>query len=98
MAFTENLDQFFDTDDFAVSAVITKTGGATVNVPVIFNTPSQSVEIYDTAIETDAPFCQVQTSKIPGVKKGNTITVEAKSYTIEKISNDGSGVSTLFLK
>ena len=98
MALTENLDQFFDTDDFAVDAVITLTNSSTVAVKVIFNTPSQSVQIYNTDIEFDKPFCEIKTSDLNGVKRGNAILINSVNYKIEKIVDDGTGVSTLYLK
>ena len=99
MAFTEDLNQFFDTDDFAVEAVINMPLAATRNVKVIFNTPSQSVQIYDTSIQYDAPNCQIKTSDLSGVKQNrDTILINAVTYKIELIIHDGTGISTLQLQ
>lgn len=98
MAFTEDLSQFFETDDFAVEAVITLPDSSLRTVKTIFNTPSQSVEIYDTNIESDAPNLTVKTADLTGVKTRNSINVGGTDYLIEHISHDGTGVSTLFIK
>ena len=96
--FSENLNQFFETDDFAVDAVINFGSNQTRNVKVIFETPSQSVEIYDTSIEADAPRLSCKTSDLVSVKGNDTVTVQTKTYTIERIGHDGTGISFLYLK
>lgn len=96
--FSENLNQFFETNDFAVDAVINYGNNLTRNLKVIFETPSQSVEIYDTSIEADAPRLSCKTSDLTNVRKGNTVTVQTKTYEIIRISHDGTGISFLYLK
>lgn len=96
--FSENLNQFFETDDFAVDAVINYGNNLTRNVKVIFETPSQSVEIYDTSIEADAPRLSCKTSDLNLVKRNDTVTVQTKTYRIERINHDGTGISFLYLK
>lgn len=100
MAFTEDLSVFFDTKTgFADDAVINLSPTGTRRVKVIFNTPTQSVQIFDSSIEADAPNLQVETSDLTGVRKGReTITVRGRTYSIEKIADDGTGLSTLYLK
>jgi hypothetical protein len=99
--FSENPDEFLDTDDFAVEAVFTVSTGASRTVKVIFNTPTQSVEIYDTAIEAEAPFLTCKTSDVersPAVTRGTAVRVSGKEFTVANIADDGTGFSTVFLK
>lgn len=96
MAFTENLNQFFDTDDFAVSAVINTNPSRTINV--IFETPTEETEIYNTAIESNAPFLQCKTSDLSGVSRTNTVAIAGTVYKIGLIRHSGSGTSLVFLK
>ena len=99
MAFTEDLDLFFDDDDFAVSAVINTTPQRTIKA--IFSTPTDSVALYEQAIEAPAPFLHCKTSDVSGVRSGkgaNTATVAGTSYKIERIEHDGTGTSRLYLK
>lgn len=96
--FSENLNQFFETNDFAVDAVINYGSNQTRDLKVIFETPSQSVEIYDTAIEADAPRLSCKTSDLSQVKQYDTVTVQSNTYKIERISHDGTGISFLYLK
>ena len=96
--FSENLNQFFEINDFAIDAVINYGTNQTRNVKVIFETPSQSVEIYNTSIEADAPRLSCKTSELNGVKTGNTVTAQSVTYKIIQISHDGTGISFLYLK
>jgi hypothetical protein len=96
--FSENLNQFFETNDFAVDAVINYGSNQTRDLKVIFETPSQSVEIYDTSIEADAPRLSCKTSDLNQVKQYDTVTLQNSTYKIERINHDGTGISFLYLK
>jgi hypothetical protein len=91
--FTEDLSQFFADKDFAVSAKI----GSKV-IDVIFDSPTHSVDIFDTSIEADSPRLSCKTADLNGVKRGQSITVDNKTFKIEKITDDGTGISYLYLK
>ena len=94
--FNEDLSLFFDEKDFAVEAIL-NLGTSTRSIKAIFETPTQSVEIYDTAIEADAPRVTCRTQDLTGIKRGHAVTVQNQSYKIEKISHDGTGLSFLYL-
>jgi len=98
MAFTENLDQFFDDSDFAVDAVFNLSPSGTRTVKTIFDTPTQSVDIYDTSIEADAPFLRCKTADLSNVKINANVLIGAVNYKVKRITNDGTGVSIVYLK
>ena len=99
MAFTENLDQFFSTDDFGVTAIFTLSNSTTRSVNVIFDTPTQSINIYETEIEADAPFLRCKTADVAGIKTNDTVVISGTSYTVKKkTQDDGTGVSLVYLK
>lgn len=98
MAFVEDLDVFFETDDFAVEAVITLSDASTRGVNVIFETPSQAVDIYDSAVVDDMPMLRIKTINLENVRRGDQIEVESKNYIIERMIDDGTGVSSVYLK
>jgi hypothetical protein len=98
MAFDENLDAFFDVDDFAEEAVVTLSSGQKLKFKAILDTPTQSATIYDTEIETDAPFLRCKSESIVGVKRTNALVFCKTNYKVEKVVNDGTGVSMLYLK
>lgn len=94
--FEEDLDCFFDTDDFADEISIeTQTG--TVLTVGIFDNPSDAIEIYNTAIESVLPVVRVKTSSIEAVKVKDTLTHKSISYRIERIETGGTGISFLYL-
>ncbi|HEY0545315.1 MAG TPA: head-tail joining protein [Pyrinomonadaceae bacterium] len=96
MAFTEDLTLFFDPDGFAIEAVF-NLSPTPRTASVIFNTPSQAVDIYDAQVEADAPNLLAKTSDLSGVKRGTTVTVNSVAYKVERIADDGTGVSTVYL-
>lgn len=98
MAFTEDLDQFFDTDEFAVVATFTKADLSTLQANVIFTDESDQENVFDTAIERHAAYITVPSSYLPGVVRGDGVNVNATDYTIERIEKDGIGMKNLYLK
>ena len=98
MAFTEDFSVFFDESDFAVSAKITLTSGAVRKIPIIFDAVTQGITLYDTQIEANTPNFQCKTSDLSGVKNGNSVVIENKTYSIMRHERDGTGISTVFLK
>ena len=99
MAFTEDLSLFFDPDGFAIEGVFNLGGSPAVTrtVSVIFNTPSQSVDLYGTQVEADAPNLLAATSDLAGVTRARTVTIAGTTYKVERIVPDGTGVSTVYL-
>lgn len=98
MAFTEDLDQFFDTTEFAVSATFTKTDLTTITASVIFTDESDQENVFDTAIERHAAYLTVPAADIPGIVRGNEVNVNSTDYLIERIEKDGIGLKNLYLK
>lgn len=99
MAFTEDLGQFFDLDEFAVAAVIKTAVGATVRtINVIFNDPLQEVAIFDADVESNLSFVQCRTVDLAGVTHNHTMTIDSILYRIVKINGDGTGLSTVQLR
>lgn len=95
--FDEDLSLFFDTDDFAVRAVIKRGTTFIIELDAIFTAASQSVEIYDAEIEEPLPTLMVRSGDISGVRRGDAVTVSGSSFRVEKITPDGTGVSIVFL-
>jgi hypothetical protein len=98
VSFTEDLTLFFDQDDFAVAAII--KNGATVirTISVIFNTPSQELEIFDASVESNLPFVQCASSDMAGITNSHTMTISLIVYRIVKIEPDGTGTSIVQLR
>jgi hypothetical protein len=90
MAFTEDLSPFFDTDEFAVSAL----WNGTTTVPVIFD------NAYDEGIGMAAllPIVTGKAADFPGVAAGQTLLINGVTYKIDTPQPDGTGLVTLILK
>lgn len=97
MAFAEDLSVFFDTDVFAVEAVISLNPG-TKTIKVIFNDPTQAAQIFDSTVDGGATFLHCKQSDVEDVRTGMTVTVNSKVYTIERKTRDGTGTAALHLK
>jgi hypothetical protein len=99
VAFTEELSQFFDTDEHAVAAVVRNKAGATVRtINVILETPQQNVAIFDAEVEAGVPLAHCATADLAGVAHGYTLTIGADVYVIVTHTSDGTGVSTVNLR
>lgn len=98
MAFTEDLGVFFDESDFAVQAAITLPNNSVRVISVIFDATTQGIQLYDSNIEADTPSFQCKTSDLTGVKTGNQVVIENKTYAVGRKEPDGTGVTTVYLK
>lgn len=97
MAFTEDLDQFFDTGDFAVAAVFTRAGAPVATADVIFNGPSRQVSVYETGVEEPAPFLLAPSAAVAAVKRKDAASVDGAAFVVERVEPDGTGVTKLYL-
>lgn len=93
--FEEDLDLFFE--DFAQDVVFTLPDGART-VKAIFNTPEQSVAIYDVTIEVGKPYLTMKTSDTVGIRKQMPVTVGAQSFKVAKVTHDGTGTTAVYLE
>jgi hypothetical protein len=92
MAFTEDLTQFFDLDDFAVEAEWSEAPGEPVNV--IFD----KAFIENLGIAGNSPVALGKESDFPDVAEGQTLTISGTVYTIITSQPDGTGVTTLIME
>ena len=93
MAFTEDLTEFFSTDDFAVSA--TYSGGGTVSG--IFDNQFLGVP-GEPVMSGSQPTFTVKTADVPTVTTGQTFVIASVTYTVTGIHPDGTGVTMLLLR
>jgi hypothetical protein len=95
-----DLDTFFDTGDFAVSATLTV--GSTVTTPrVIFSDPYQVISPATGEIATTAPTARGKASDFTSVVVNtSTIAISGTTYTIrgKQPSEDGAEVILILSK
>jgi hypothetical protein len=90
MAFTENLDVFFSTSEFAVTATVKTTA-----LPALFDDGYSEVS----STEGSNPTLVAQTADLPtGLVQGDTVSVASKVYQVVGIKPDGTGVTVLDLE
>jgi len=100
MAFAEDLSPFFDTDDFAVAAIIKTAAGATVRtINVILTSSLAALNVLDGSVEAGQPSVLCQTADLTGVVVNeHKLTIDRTTYRITKREDDGTGVSTLQIR
>ena len=101
MAFTEDLDQFFDTSNTgpAVAGILKTAAGATLRtIPVIFTDKSDAIPMFDTPAESGLAFAQCKTADLAGVDNTHTLTIAGTKYRIVSHPNDGIGTTILRLE
>ena len=90
---------FFDSDDFAVSATYTPSGGTATSISGIFDDTFETVETGGfIPVASSSPMFQVKTSDVSSAAEGDALTVNSTSYVIRVVMDDGTGVTMLQLE
>ena len=102
MAFTEDLDVFFDIDEHAVAATYTHSGVAAVSTNVILDNEYSAPDGTGiVGLSSSAPVATGKTSVFSNAARGDTLAlvVEGASVTfkITEVMHDGTGVTLLRL-
>jgi len=100
VAFTENLDQFFDTAGHAVVATFKTAAGATIRTAnVIFTGATGNVPTFEgVEIEAPQPFLQCKTADLAGINHTCKVTIAGITYRITNDLHDGTATSIVLLK
>jgi hypothetical protein len=95
MAFTEDLDIFFNEDDFAVSVTL---NGDTFSA--ILDTPTDGYEYGDASVEADHKVIRCKTADLvaANIARRDTITVDGDSYKVANYRHEGQGTSIVWLE
>lgn len=93
----EDLDDFFDPDEFAVPAVIHLTGGDR-NVTVILNTPTEAVQMFGGEVEANGDYLLGKWSDIGDVPINTVVTVAGRDRKVLAKKQHDSGTGTLHVK
>lgn len=96
----DDLDAFFDVDDFAVTATITLRSGQTRQVPGIYDGPYVKARVGDD-IEQDTtrPTFTCKAADVIGVQRGDAIAIpgEGQFGILTSPQPDGTGTAVLEL-
>lgn len=88
MAFAEDITEFFDQDDFAVSVTL---NGSPVSA-IFDDTYADELGVVGTR-----PTILVATSDTSGVSAGDSAVIGAVTYYVEVMRPDGTGVTRILL-
>lgn len=97
MAFTEDLDAFFSTDDFGDVGTFTLAGQAAKDVDGIFDGPGV-IALGGYGVETTAPHFLCSAAEVDGIAHGDLVTINDTAYTIKGVDPDGTGLVDLKLQ
>ena len=90
MPFTEDLDVFFQTSDFATTVTVKST-----QLSAIFD--HDYAEEFET--EGEFPMLVCKTADLPNdLAHGDSVTIGSSTYKVVGIQSDGTGVTTLVLE
>lgn len=98
MAFVEDIDAFFNTDDFAVAATYTPDGGSPSTVNGIFDDEYFDEVGGSVGIEGSQPRFTCKLADVAAVEQGDALTVSGVSYLIVNVQKDGTGIVILILE
>lgn len=89
----EDLDDFLDTDEFAVQVV-----AGVHSFSGIFNDPFRSVDFGDYSAETTSPTLTCKSIDVAGLKRGDTLIIDGAGYDLlSGPQGDGTGISVIEL-
>lgn len=98
MAFDEDIDAFFDTDDFAVAATYTPSGGSASTVNGIFDDEYFDEVGGPVGIEGSQPKFMCKLEDVSAVSQGDALSVGGITYQIVNVQKDGTGIVVLVLE
>ena len=94
----EDLDDFLDTDEFAVSGILSFQAGGTAPVSVIFDDPYLNAQIGEYEMDTTNPRALGKMSELKEARRGDVLTIDGKDYDVlTGPQPDGTGMATLAL-
>lgn len=94
----EDVSEFFDCDEFAVEATISRDDGVRISVAGIFDDPYLNAEIGEYELDTSSPRLLVDERAVSDVRRGDRVLIGTEVYDIMTApQSDGSGMATLRL-
>lgn len=97
-AIADDLSDIFSTDDFAVTATFTPSGGSAVSVDGIFDDGDVEADGGDGVVWVHETKFTCTLSLVSGVADGDALVVNSTNYTVRYVKDDGTGVVELFLE
>jgi len=94
----ENLNAFFQTDEFATTAVVTSAEGVSRSVVGIFDDPYLDAQLGEYRLDTSSPRLQCSETVLAGINRGDGVVIDGVEYVaLAAPKSDGTGLATLEL-
>lgn len=94
----EDLSDFFDPDEFATKATLTRDGAVVGEVLGVFDDPSQVASLGDYEHDHQSPRFTCPEVALVGVQAGDVAEIEGKTFDVMKgPQRDGTGLAFLIL-
>ena len=93
----EEVDLFFDKQDFAVEAIYTAESGVARKILVIFSDEFTPSLVGDTTYQNVAPTALVKAADAPDITIDETLKISTVTYKIIKVQTDSTGLKQLTL-
>lgn len=95
--FREDLEQFFDLNDFAVVAVFTRANNTVATAHVLFDDPSHAVGLDGTQVEEASHTLCATAVSVADVRRKDRVAVAGGAYLVESIKSAGGGLKLMTL-
>ena len=94
----ENLDDFLNTDEFAVGAIIAFQAGGIRTVSGIFDDPYMNAGLGEYDMDSSRPRLLCKEPDLVGVDRGDQVTIDGTLYDVlTGPQSDGTGMAILAL-
>lgn len=94
----EDLSEFFDPDEFASTAIITRGEEQIGEVLGIFDDPNQLVRLGEYELDHPTPRFTCREVAVATIHKGDTATIEGRMFDVmQEPELDGTGLAVLIL-
>ena len=94
----EDLSEFFDPDEFATTAIVTRDEEMIGEVLGIFDDPNQVAELGEYQFDHPVPRFACKEVDAGLIERGDVVTIEGKEFDVmQEPELDGTGIATLVL-
>jgi hypothetical protein len=94
----ENLDDFLNTDEFAVTAVLLPQSGVSRQIVGLFDEPFMDAELGEYRMDQVAPRFMCRADQVGDVTRGDVLIVQGRTLDIMQAPMvDGTGMATIRL-
>lgn len=92
----ENLDEFLNVDEFAVTATVRFQDGGTRPVRGIFDDPYLNAELGEYEMDSNRPRLTCKESDVLNLRRGDLVEIGGKKYDVlSGYQSDGTGMAVI---